>query len=169
MEAKLQNTPAQPKAHRLRSVTAGLKALLLDATKKSFWVRAQLVSDKVNRYGGHFYGELMDIDDNGQTLAKMRVVIWRAEYQKIRQKLLDDGQPDALDGNREICVQCAVRFHEVYGLQLQIFDVDPAFGESHIDRNRLGSRFEIVVLGPAGRRFGGLALLRKRSIERLHQ
>jgi exodeoxyribonuclease VII large subunit len=136
MEANPHDTPAQPKIHRLRSVTARLKTLLLDATKKTFWVRAQLVSDKGNRQGGHFYGELVDIDDNGQTLAKMRVVIWRAEYQKIRQKLLDDGQPDALNGNREICVYCAVRFHEVYGLQLQVFDVDPTFGESHIDRNR---------------------------------
>ncbi len=136
MESNLRDSSVQPKIHRLRVVTARLKALLLDATKKNFWVRAQLVSNKGNRQGGHFYGELVDIDDNGQTLAKMRVVIWRAEYQKIRQKLLDDGQPDALEGNREICAYCAVRFHEVYGLQLQVFDVDPTFGESHIDRNR---------------------------------
>lgn len=135
MEASTQHPSAQP-PFRLRSVTTRLKAILLDATKKDFWVQAQLVSDKGNRRGGHFYGELVDIDDNGQTVAKMRVVIWRAEYEKIRQKLLDDGQPDALNGNREICALCAVRFHEVYGLQLQIFDVDPHFRESHIDRNR---------------------------------
>ncbi len=52
MEANPQDTPAQPKVHRLRSVTARLKTLLLDATKKDFWVRAQLVSDKGSRHGG---------------------------------------------------------------------------------------------------------------------
>jgi len=63
-------------------------------------------------------------------------VIWRAEYERIKQNLSDGGQPEALTGNGEICALCAVRFHEVYGLQLQIFDVDPNFGESHIERNR---------------------------------
>jgi exodeoxyribonuclease VII large subunit len=126
----------QVRIFRLRAITGRLKSILLDATQKQFWVRAQLVPDKVNRMRGHFYGELADIDEDGRTVAKMRAVIWRGEYERIKQKLADDGQPDALNGNREICALCAVRFHEVYGLQLQVFDVDPNFGESHIERNR---------------------------------
>jgi OB-fold nucleic acid binding domain len=74
-----------------------LKNILLESTKKTFWVRAQLVSGSSK--GGHFYGELVDIGDRGETIAKMRVMIWRAEYEKIRQKLIDDGQPDTLQGN----------------------------------------------------------------------
>jgi exodeoxyribonuclease VII large subunit len=136
MEASPQNSTEQPKAFRLRSVTARLKDILLESTRKIFWVRAQLVPDKGNRRSGHFFGELVDVDDNGQTVARMRVVIWRAEYETVKQKLINDGQPDALDGNREICALCSVRFHAVYGLQLQIFDVDPNFRESHLDRNR---------------------------------
>src|SRR6202040_2494789 len=131
-----QCTPEQVKIFPLRAITARLKSILLDATNKQFWVRAQLVPDKVNRTSGHFYGELVDIDEDGRTVAKMKIVIWRAEYERIKQKLSDGGQPEALIGNREICALCAVRFHEVYGLQLQIFDVDSNFGESHIERNR---------------------------------
>jgi exodeoxyribonuclease VII large subunit len=121
---------------RLRSVTNRLHDILLEYTKKQFWVRAQLVSDKGTRKAGHFFGELVDVGDRGETVAKMRAVIWRDEYEKIQQKLIEDGQTDSLHGNREICALCSLRFHEVYGLQLQIFDVDPNFGESHINRNR---------------------------------
>ena len=134
MDPTSQITPGPIKIHRLRSVTERLKNILLESTKKTFWVRAQLVSG--GSKGGHFYGELVDIGDRGETVAKMRVMIWRAEYEKIRQKLIDDGQPDTLHGNREICALCSLRFHEVHGLQLQILDVDPTFGESHINRNR---------------------------------
>jgi exodeoxyribonuclease VII large subunit len=127
---------SEPTIFRLRSVTERLKYILLESTKKSFWVRAQLVSEKGARKAGHFYGELVDVGDGGETVAKMRAVIWRAEYEKIRRKLIDAGQPETLQGNREICALCSLRFHEVYGLQLQILDVDPNFGESHINRNR---------------------------------
>jgi len=134
MERTSQTTPGPIKIYRLRSVTDRLKNILLDSTRKTFWVRAQLVAG--GNKGGNFYGELVDVGDRGETVAKMRVMIWRADYEKIRQKLIDEGQPDTLQGNREICALCSLRFHEVYGLQLNILDVDPTFGESHINRNR---------------------------------
>ena len=60
MESNLRDSSVQPKIHRLRVVTARLKSLLLDATKKNFWVRAQLVSNKGNRQGGHFSSRFED-------------------------------------------------------------------------------------------------------------
>jgi exodeoxyribonuclease VII large subunit len=130
-----QYRPDPAKPFRLRAVTARLKSILLDAESKQIWVRAQLVVKRVSA-NGYLHGELVDIDEYGRTVAKMNVVIWRDELVRIKQKLAADGQPDALSGNSEICALCAVRFNEVHGLQLQVFDVDPTFGESHIERNR---------------------------------
>lgn len=124
-----------PRIFRLAAVTGRIRDLLLEVSAKRFWVQAQLVARSAAR-SGHFYGELLDIDDDGQTVAKMSAVIWRSTLAEIRQKLARAGSSELLEGNRDICVLCSVTYHEVHGLSLQIHDVDPNFGEAHIDRNR---------------------------------
>ena len=59
---------------------------------------------------------------------------------KITEKLETLGIPDALKENSEVCVLCAIRYHEVYGLSLDIYDIDPTFGESRINLNRINER-----------------------------
>lgn len=66
----------------------------------------------------------------------MIAVIWRSDYQKVIKKLQQLGMTNALKDNSEVCVLCSVRYHDVYGLSLNIFDIDPSFGEAQIDRNR---------------------------------
>ena len=63
-------------------------------------------------------------------------MIWESSLVVINRKLQAAGCQDVLRGNKEICALCSVEYHEVYGLKLQIHDVDPNFGEAQIDRNR---------------------------------
>jgi exodeoxyribonuclease VII large subunit len=126
---------APPQIFRLAAVTSRIRDLLLEVTVRRFWLRAQLVARGPAR-SGHFYGELLDIDDDGQTVAKMNAIIWKSTLLGIRRKLELAGCPELLAGNRDICALCSVAYHEVHGLSLQIHDVDPSFGEAHIDRNR---------------------------------
>lgn len=124
-----------PRIFRLAAVTGRIRDLLLEVSSKRFWVRAQLVARSAAR-SGHFYGELLDVEEDGQTVAKMNAVIWRSNLEVIRRKLEIANAAELLEGNREICVLCSVTYHEVHGLSLQVHDVDPTFGEAHIDRNR---------------------------------
>ncbi len=124
-----------PTVFRLAAVTGRIRDMLLEVTARRFWVRGQLVARGPAR-SGHFYGELLDLDELGRTLAKMNLVIWRSSLVGIRRKLELAGTADVLAGNREICVLASVAYHEVHGLSLQVHDVDPSFGEAHIDRNR---------------------------------
>ena len=124
-----------PRIFRLAAVTGRIRDLLLEVSAKRFWVRAQLVARSAAR-SGHFYGELLDVDEGGQTVAKLNAVIWRSSLTEIRRTLEQAGATELLEGNREICVLCSVIYHEVHGLSLQIHEVDPTFGEAHIDRNR---------------------------------
>lgn len=124
-----------PTIFRLSAVTARIRDLLLEVTARRFWIRAQLVARGAAR-SGHFYGELVDVDEAGQTVAKLNAVIWRSTLLGIRRKLELAGCLELLGGNRDICVLCSVAYHEVHGLSLHIHDVDPSFGEGHIDRNR---------------------------------
>lgn len=124
-----------PKIFRLRDVTSRIRELLLPATQKQFWVRAEFVPDRGRKSGGHCYGHLVEHDSNGKEVGKLRVTIWRRDLQRIEKRLHKD-QLIALDQGGEICAQCSVRFHEVFGLSLTIFDIDPEVGESQLDRKR---------------------------------
>jgi exodeoxyribonuclease VII large subunit len=125
-----------PTVHRLRAVTRRIGDLLLEASARRFWVRAQLVVGSRERRAGHFYCELVDVDDRGRQVAKIDAVIWRDAHQRIRSKLAEHGLGDALTDNTEICAHCSLSYHELYGLKLEVHDVDPTFGEAHIERNR---------------------------------
>jgi len=132
--ANNQNRPVR--IYLLSEVTHLIKDALLELSGYEFWVRAHLIADKREQRSGHYYCELMDVDAAGDTIARIRAIIWRHNYMKITEKLQTLGIPDALKDNSEVCVLCAVRYHEVYGLSLDIYDIDPTFGESRINLNR---------------------------------
>jgi exodeoxyribonuclease VII large subunit len=78
----------------------------------------------------------VETDENGRTIARMRAVIWRTQRERIEQKLREAGCERSLDEEQEICALAAIRFHPVYGLSLEISDVDPTLGVSLLERNR---------------------------------
>ena len=129
-----QNQPVR--IYLLREITNLIKDALLELSGYEFWVRAHLIAARWEQRSGHYYCELMDVDAAGETIARMRAIIWRHNYMKITKKLQTLGIPDALKDNSEVCVLCAVRYHEIYGLSLDIYDIDPTFGESWINLNR---------------------------------
>lgn len=127
-----------PRIFRLRDVAQRLQEVLLPVTAKQFWLRAQLVPDKVRTSGGHFYGQLVEKDADGSDVAKIRVTIWKRDLERIEAQLRARGEEhvQVIRKGGEICACCSVRFHPVFGLSLTIFDVDPGLGESQIERNR---------------------------------
>jgi exodeoxyribonuclease VII large subunit len=124
------------KIYRLLDISTSVKDLLLDLSYQKFWIKAQLITNRGGLKNGHFYCELVDVDPRGNQVAKMRAMIWRPDYQKIKTKLQHLGVTEALKDNSEVCLLCSVRYHDVYGISLNIFDIDPSFGEAQIDRNR---------------------------------
>ena len=129
-----QNRPVR--IYRLSEITHLIRDALLELSGYEFWVRAHLIAARREQRSGHYYCELMDVDAAGGTIARIDAVIWRRNYIKINKKLQTLGIPDALKDNSEICVLCAVRYHEIHGLSLDIYDIEPTFGESQINLNR---------------------------------
>lgn len=136
MTASVAQISQPPKIYRLRKITGRIREIILEVTAKQFWVQAHLIVNKGGTKAGHFYCELVDLDDAGQQVARMRAVAWKSQYDAICRKLKAAGLANALAGNQEICALCSVTFHQVHGLSLQIHDVNPNFGEAQIDRNR---------------------------------
>ena len=63
-------------------------------------------------------------------------VIWRSHRERIEQKLREAGCEQSLTEEQEICALSAIRFHPIYGLSLEISDVDPTLGVSLLEQNR---------------------------------
>ena len=121
----------------LHMITGRLKELLAEVESKRFWVQAQFVPDQSSkRPGGHCYGSLVENDGQGQRIAQMRAVVWSSYRQRIEQKLREAGCEQMLSKQQEICALAAIRFHPVYGLSLEISDVNPTLGASLLERNR---------------------------------
>ena len=95
------------------------------------WVHAEINSINVQRVG-HCYIELIEKDENtGTIIAKSRANIWANIYKSIAAYFLaETGKTLAAGMKVAFCVD--VTFHEVYGISLNVVDIDPTYtlGES---------------------------------------
>ncbi len=132
----MSNESRKLKIFPLRQITRRIYDILNEYTVKQFWVQGNLVvSAGAGIRGGHFYAELVDYEQ-GKQIAKLRVTIWKSQLNKIIKKLKAAGVENPLNNNSEVCMLASIRYHELYGVGLQIFDVDPYFGEDEIERKR---------------------------------
>ncbi len=99
-----------------------------------YWIRAEIARLGYYRQSGHCYPQLVEKKDN-QVLADMRATIWANDYQAIQQKFVAVTGEQLAEGMTILCY-ARVNYHPVYGLSLQIADVDPSFtlGEMAMER-----------------------------------
>ena len=97
------------------------------------WVIAEL-SD-VRSAGGHCYMELIEKDESGQTVAKMRANIWRSNFIRLQQKFFNATQRNITSGIKAL-VRGGATHHSVYGLSFNIVDIDPSYTMGDMERLR---------------------------------
>lgn len=100
---------------------------------QNVWVSAEL-SD-VRTSGGHCYMELVEKNEAGQTVAKMRATVWASRYGQLRVKFSQATGRDISTGIK-VLVQGSVSHHAVYGLSFNIFDIDPSYTLGDMERRR---------------------------------
>lgn len=100
-----------------------------------YWVTAEISELKVN-YSGHCYLELVEKGgENHVPRAKVSAVIWRSAFQMIEPYFRGaTGQP--LSSGLNVLVKTVVSYHELYGLSLQIIDIDPNYTLGDMQRQR---------------------------------
>ena len=97
------------------------------------WVIAEL-SD-VRLAGGHCYMELIEKNEAGQTIAKLRATIWRTAYNQLRQKFYNVTQREISTGIKAM-VKGSATHHSLYGLSFNITDIDPSYTMGDMERLR---------------------------------
>lgn len=96
----------------------------LDSTlEPAYWVVAEIGEIRMNK--GHCYLELVEKEDD-LLFAKMKANIWSNTYRNIC-SLFETITGRSLQRGMKILTQVTVSFHEVYGISLNIKDIDASF------------------------------------------
>ncbi len=100
------------------------------------WIRAE-ISELRENPGGHCYLELIEKDsDSDSILAKTKATIWASTYRMLK-PYFESSTGQTLRSGLNILVAVSVEFHGVYGLSLNIRDIDPTFTIGEMAARRL--------------------------------
>lgn len=102
----------------------------------SVWVSAEILDMKVNS-AGHCYMELVEKDPNNETIAKaqVRAVIWRSRYSMIASRFMAECKQSLRSGIK-ILALVNITYHQLYGLSLQITDIDATYTIGDLERQK---------------------------------
>lgn len=110
------------KIYTLLQLNRSIKnALETKAGSQGFWVKAEIANLNKAK-AGHYYLELVEESD-GRKQAAIRGTIWAREVTMITQEL-GDSADRILSIGSEIVFRCKVIFHEVFGMSLNISEID---------------------------------------------
>ncbi len=109
----------------LSKLTEAIEKVINTHCSKIVWVKAEIV--KLNYYQGtgHCYPDLVE-KKNGKIIAELRGNIWKSNFDLINEKFRSVLQED-LNDDMTVVIQATVTYHPVYGLALNILDIDPEY------------------------------------------
>ena len=99
---------------------------IYEALPEAFWVVAEIAEMKVHT-AGHCYLELTGSDTpGGRVTARARATIWASKYRSLN-TFFNASTGIPLRAGITILFKATVEYHELYGLSLNISDIDPAY------------------------------------------
>lgn len=108
--------------------------LLHDASVQRCWVVAE--TSDVRQSGGHCYLELVQKDaQTGQTLARMRGIVWASVYARLRCEF-ERATGQSFASGMNVMVEVSANFHEQYGLSVVITGINPTYTLGDMARQR---------------------------------
>ncbi len=110
----------------LSELTLIVRSAIYGNFPDSLWVVAEILELHENKTG-HCYLELAEKDSSGERItARMRAMIWASVYRNIK-PFFEKTTGLRLSAGIKVMFLVQVEFHEVYGLGLNIRDIDPSY------------------------------------------
>lgn len=117
----------------LRQVVASVRKTIEERYQSLYWVKAEM--HKLNLYpSGHAFPELVQKED-GKIVAQINGSIWKHNLQRINQQFMTVLREPMKEGST-LLLQVKVSFSELYGVNLQIMDIDPSYTLGELQRER---------------------------------
>lgn len=119
--------------YTLREFNLLVKEVLLGNLERSYWIVAEI--GQINLHGnGHCYLELVE-KDNNYVKAKARGTIWANVYREIHPWFVSQTGTELKQGMK-VLLNASFEFHEVYGMSLNIRDIDANFTIGERERKK---------------------------------
>lgn len=131
-----------PKSISLKDLQLIIKRAV-EAIPESYWVVAE-VNELRESAAGHCFMELVQKSESGESIeAKVSANIWANLYRMVK-PYFESATGVALSAGMKILVRVAVQYHELYGLRLNVLDIDPAYtvGEIALQRQKTITRLK---------------------------
>ncbi len=117
----------------LRQVVTSVRKTIEERYQSLYWVKAEM--HKLNLYpSGHAFPELVQKEE-GKIVAQINGSIWKHNLQRINQQFMTVLKEPIKEGST-LLLQVKVSFSELYGISLQIMDIDPSYTLGELQRER---------------------------------
>lgn len=110
--------------HSLLELNQLIKNTLDSQLQPAYWVTGEIADMRINARG-HCYFELIEKEDE-KVVARMRANIWAYTYRGLSAWFESQSGQSLKNGLKVLC-QVNVNFHELYGLSLNVREIDPRF------------------------------------------
>jgi exodeoxyribonuclease VII large subunit len=112
-----------------------VRSVLNSSLDEEYWVEGEFADASVG-FGGHFYGELIQKDEQGcNIVARARITCWARNYNIVSLRFQKE-TGETLRRGLQVKLLVKVTFHEQYGYALNILDVDSFFTLGDMARRR---------------------------------
>ena len=120
------------KQYSLSELCTEIQEVVENDLLERYWVRAEIASLSAR---GHCYMELVEKAENNTLAAKVRATCWNNVYSLLSAYFIQEtGQ--ALRVGMQVLVEVSVDFHPVYGLSLNIWNIDPTYTQGDLAKQR---------------------------------
>ena len=114
-----------------------IKTTLCNSFEVPVWITAEIAELKINSRSGHCYMQLVEKGGrNGIPQAQASAVIWAAQFGMLS-SFFYGATGRNLEVGMRILVNVRVTYHELYGLSLNIIDIDPLYTLGDLEQQRL--------------------------------
>ena len=120
------------KQYSLSELCAEIQEVVENDLLERYWVRAEIASLSAR---GHCYMELVEKAKDNMLAAKVRATCWSNVYSLLSAYFIQEtGQ--ALRVGMQVLVEVSVTFHPVYGLSLNVWNIDPTYTQGDLAKQR---------------------------------
>lgn len=128
----------------LKQVVGSLKKTIESRYSRLYWVKAEIY--KLNVFpSGHAFPELVQREQE-RIVANMSGTIWKTQLDRIKRDFEATVKEPFSEG-KEVLMLVKVAFHELYGLSLQIQDIDSNYSLGALHRLKMETIEKLNQLG----------------------
>ncbi len=121
------------KTYSLAEFCAQISDALDRSFPKTYWVRCEIAS--LSEKSGHLYMDLVEKGQRGLFVARQRATCWNGRQQMLR-AYFEQETGNRLQVGMQVLLGVEVRFHAVYGLSLDVQNIDPQYTLGDLARQR---------------------------------